>query len=204
MSVYLNGVLKDESEIPLGAYKYVIVGHESRPELMIVRLFETHFDHVKCVDRSTELVTGAGFLAVVDGAEDVVEFMVNSATSGSLDIDGEIDRDTALIAKITGLYPAATMKSSNLKAITRKATASIDYDEAETLCQMHGLELEQCLEGEALLIPTTGAKLAFQTRRRGWMLYGYAANGSDIIKTLLSIVSRGRVKLEAAQKTKRG
>lgn len=267
MPLYLNGVLKEAREIPTGVYKYVITGSESRPELMVVCVFETHWKHSRMIDKRVDVVAAAGFLAISDPGV----FLINSAASTSLDIEGDIARDTALIAKLTGMKIASpttaprarsrydgedgreikvgdrvtwsdtvrkiapdgddefgtvnargagdvyvvwdgnhffsTTQAALLKHAPEskpqlpglKATACIDYDEAKSLADAHGLMLADCLDGEALLIPTTGVKLVFQTRRAGWMLYGYAEDGSDVVETLKSIVSRGRVKLDPAK-----
>lgn len=176
-----------------GVWKYVIVEHgdalQHSRELRFARLDYSGYaiDHAKML-RHGETATGAGSLAVVDSGE----FILSSAASNTLEIDGDRDVDEAIIALVTGM--SAPVKRATTSVHSRKATAAIDYDEALAIATLNEFNLELCLAGEAMLTKS-GAKLVYITRREGWMLYGYAQDGSDVIETLKSIVAHGRVKL---------
>jgi hypothetical protein len=218
--MFPEGIILQPHHLAVGVYKYVMVKDKSGA--LDIRFAEPKVLHKRIVKR-VERAVGAGFIGVVEAQTDTTPpvFYVQDATSESLQISSDADADARLIAKLTGMKIVAgkhesadpsdddtlvlapnlvrTKRATKPHPAERKATACIDYDEAKSLADAHGLKIEACLEGELLLIPTTGVKLGFQTYRKGWMLYGYAADGSDIVKTLLSIVSRGRVKLEARE-----
>lgn len=193
------------STIEMGVYKYVIVdvpyGDSAVGYKRTVRIFKTEIEHsnMRHLTRGEQLVA-AGFIAIPEPGK----FIVQNPISGSLDHKGDIGEDEAMIEELTDLKCSREQldvrTTVNPKAETRimhrRSIAYIDYAEAKGLCDMHELDLTQCLEGEALLIPGSGVKLVYQTRMCGWMLYGYAHDGSDVVTALRSIVSQSRVCME--------
>lgn len=184
------------ADLSFGVWKYVIVWYEVQgATCQTARFAPIAVEHAKMV-RAGERAAAAGFIAMSDDGG----WCINSAISESLGIKGDMNADAVCLARIIGSPPFAIdmkpTKPSTPTRFERKATACIDYDEAKSLATTHGLRLAECLDGEALLIPTTGVKLVFQTRRAGWMLYGYADDGADIVETLRAIVAHGRVKIE--------